>query len=43
MQQGIKIKGELIEQPDSEQSMTFIIMNLVKALQQENNASISAK
>jgi len=42
MEQGIKIKGELINQPDSHQRATFVAMNLIKALQQDNDAAISA-
>lgn len=42
MEQGIKIKGELISTPDSHQRATFIVMNLIIALQQSNNASVSA-
>lgn len=42
MAQGIKLKGELIKRPNTEQCTRFVIMNLVKALQQENSASIFA-
>lgn len=42
MARGIKIRGELITYPDSQQCATFIVMNLIKALQQENGASIAA-
>jgi hypothetical protein len=42
MARGIKIRGELITRPDSQQRATFVVMNLIKALQQDNNASIAA-
>ena len=42
MSHGIKIKGELISQPDSEQRAIFVVMNLIKALRQDNEAIISA-
>lgn len=38
MDNGIKIKGELLANPDARQRATFIVMNLIKALQQENDA-----
>jgi hypothetical protein len=41
MARGIKIQGELITRPDSKQRATFVAMNLVKALQQENEAKIA--
>lgn len=42
MDKGIKIYGELVSSPDHQQRGTFIAMNLIKALQQDNEASISA-
>jgi len=42
MERGIKIQGELITSPDKQQRAKFVVMNLIKALQQENNAIISA-
>jgi len=42
MESGIKIQGELLVNPDSQQRATFVVMNLIKALQQENEAVISA-
>ena len=42
MERGIKIRGELITQPDSQQCATFVVMNLIKALQQDNEAVIAA-
>ena len=42
MERGIKIRGELIAQPDSQQRATFVVMNLIKALQQDNDAVIEA-
>ena len=42
MESGIKIHGELLLNPDSQQRATFVVMNLIKALQQGNEAVISA-
>lgn len=42
MESGIKIQGELLVNPDSQQRARFIVMNLIKALQQDNEAVISA-
>lgn len=42
MERGIKIQGELIPVPDKKQRATFVAMNLIKALKQDNNAIISA-
>ena len=42
MERGIKIQGELLVNPDSQQRATFVAMNLIKALQQDNEAVISA-
>jgi hypothetical protein len=42
MERGIKIMGELLVNPDSQQRATFVAMNLIKALQQSNEAMISA-
>lgn len=42
MESGIKIHGELVADPDSQQRATFIAMNLIKALQQDNESAISA-
>lgn len=42
MQSGIKIHGELLANPDSQQRAQFVVMNLIKALQQDNEAVISA-
>ena len=42
MQKGIKIHGELIADPDSQQRATFIAMNLIKALQQDKQAVITS-
>jgi len=38
MDKGIKIYGELLENPNSRQRATFVTMNLIKALQQDNQA-----
>jgi hypothetical protein len=40
MDRGFKIYGEMIAEPDSKQKATFVAMNLLKALQQEDNAKI---
>lgn len=42
MDSGIKIQGELLTDPDSQQRATFVAMNLIKALQQGNDAIMSA-
>jgi len=42
MDSGIKLYGELISQPDVRQRATFVAMNLLKALQQDNAAIASA-
>lgn len=39
---GIKIHGELIPKPDNEHRVKFVAMNLIKALQQDNEAIIVA-
>lgn len=40
MTRGIKVNGELIGEPDSRQRATFVAMNLIKALLQEDDAKI---
>ena len=40
MDRGIRMYGELITQPDSKQKASFVAMNLLKGLQQEDNARI---
>ena len=42
MDSGIKLHGELLVKPDARQRATFVVMNLIKALQQGNEAVISA-
>lgn len=42
MESGIKMHGELLVNPDSQQRATFVAMNLIKALQQGNEAVRSA-
>ena len=37
-----KIQGELIPKPDSQQRASFVVMNLIVALQHNNKAIISA-
>lgn len=40
MDRGIRMYGELITEPNSKQKASFVAMNLVKGLQQEDNARI---
>jgi len=40
MESGIKIRGELTIHPDLQQRTTFVVMNLIKGLQQDNDAVI---
>jgi len=42
MEKGIKIRGEFTIHPDLQQRTNFVVMNLIKALQQDNNAVIAA-
>lgn len=42
MDRGIKINGELISSPDHQQRARFVAMNLIKALQQDDQPIISA-
>lgn len=42
MGRGIKIHGVLIAEPDNDQRARFVAMNLIKALQQDNEAIIAA-
>lgn len=42
MDKGIKIKGELITTPDADKKARFVVLNLIKSIQQENQATISA-
>jgi len=39
MDRGVKIQGELIVESDNRQRAVFISMNLIKALQQDNDAA----
>ncbi|MEJ2142317.1 MAG: hypothetical protein P8Y24_08180 [Gammaproteobacteria bacterium] len=41
MGRGIKVKGELIANPDKKQRANFVVMNLIKAMKQDNDAIIS--
>lgn len=41
MDKGIKLQGELVNQPDKTDKSRFVSLNLVKALQQDNHASIA--
>lgn len=41
MENGIKVQGKLIENPDHLQRGKFVVMNLIKALQQDNDSAIS--
>ena len=40
MDRGLKMSGELFEKPDAEQRVRFIVMNLIKALQHDEQAII---
>jgi hypothetical protein len=40
MDRGLKIHGELIADPDNRDKATFVAMNLLRALQQEDHARI---
>ena len=40
MDRGIRMYGELITEPDSRQKASFVAMNLLKGLQQQDNARI---
>ncbi|MDH5766548.1 MAG: hypothetical protein OEZ38_11085 [Gammaproteobacteria bacterium] len=40
MDRGLKMSGKLFERPDAEQRVRFIVMNLIKALQQDEQAII---
>ncbi|MFW2374735.1 MAG: hypothetical protein ACN4GM_16535 [Gammaproteobacteria bacterium] len=42
MGRGIKIHGAFIAEPDNEHRAKFVAMNLIKALQQDNEAVIEA-
>jgi hypothetical protein len=42
MDRGIKIQGKLISKPNNKQRATFVAMNLIKALIQDNDVVISA-
>ena len=42
MKVGIRIQSELLENPDDLQRATFIAMNLIKALRQNNDATVFA-
>ena len=41
MGRGLKIHGELIAEPDKKQKATFVAMNLLNALKQEDHARIA--
>jgi hypothetical protein len=40
MARGLKIHGELISEPNTQQRATFVAMNLIKALLQEDDATV---
>ena len=42
MERGIKIQSELLTNPDNQQRAIFVSMNLIKAIQQDNEAIIFA-
>ena len=41
MDRGFKIHGELISEPDTKQKATFVAMNLLRALQQDDDGKIA--
>ena len=41
MARGLKVGGELISAPDTRQRATFVALNLIKGLQQEDEARIA--
>ena len=41
MDRGVKISGELISSPDTKQKATFVTMNLLNALRQDDDARIA--
>jgi len=42
MDKGVKINGELFAEPDTQQRNIFVAMNLIRALQQDNQAVVTA-
>jgi hypothetical protein len=40
MSRGLKVHGELISKPDTKQCATFVAMNLIRALLQEDEAKV---
>ena len=42
MDKGAKINGQLIAEPDIQQRATFVTMNLIRALQQNNQVVVKA-
>lgn len=42
MDKGVKINGQLFSEPDNTQRATFMTMNLIRALQQENQMVATA-
>lgn len=42
MKKGIKINGQLFSNPDKPQRAEFTVLNLIRALQQENKAVVAA-
>ena len=41
MDRGVRISGKLISSPDSKQRVSFVTMNLLNALQQDDDARIA--
>ena len=41
MESGFRIYGEMIAKPDVQQKATFVTMNLIRALQQEDHAKVA--
>ena len=42
MDRGVKISGQLFEKPDLEQRIKFVVLNLLRALRQEEEAKTEA-
>jgi hypothetical protein len=42
MDRGMRIQGEMIDNPDNAQRAKFVILNMIKALQQDNQAIVQS-
>lgn len=41
MDRGVKIRGELFSEPDNHQRATFVALNFIRAMQQQNQGAIA--